>query len=488
MHKRIFLVLALAGMLPSPVYAAGQNASALTPPATLKVPVDGDTVHKHVVITQGKTLIVELGTGAHEVLVSKPSIVDAVIRGPKRIYLMALKDGVTNAFFFDAAGHQLLTLDIRVDKDADDLNTILQDALPGANIEVAANNGGIILTGSVGSASQALRAQEIAAQYAGGGKVVNQLKVNGVDQVMLKVRIAEVSRSVTKQLGINLSASGSMAVPGGGGSIAGAIVSSAIDSSSSLSATAGNFSAKIQALETLGLIHTLAEPNLVAVSGESAKFLAGGEFPVASGRDTSGNVSVTFKQFGVGLSFTPVVLGPGRISLQLSTEVSQLTNTGALTVTSGTTSTGTSTSDSGTTTTSSTTTIPALSVRRAETTIELPSGGSFAIAGLMQHVTNENLNGVPWLKDLPVLGALFRSRSFQNDETELVVMVTAYLVNPVAPSRLATPADGFVSPSDAEALLLERLNHTYAPSKTDKAAAPQKDAAKSKDDVGYIVP
>lgn len=488
MYKRMVPVLALVAMLPLPAFAAAPNSSALPPPATLRVPVTGDSVHKRVVITQGKTLIVELGTSAREVLVSKPSIVDAVIRGPKRIYLMALKDGLTNAFFFDATGHQLLTLDIRVDKDAGDLSGILQDALPDAHIEVAANNGGVILTGSVGSASQALRAQEIAAQYAGDGKVVNQLKVNGVDQVMLKVRIAEVSRSVTKQLGINLSASGSMAVPGGSGSIAGAIVSSAIDSASSLSATTGNFSAKIQALETLGLIHTLAEPNLVAVSGESAKFLAGGEFPVASGRDTSGNVSVTFKQFGVGLSFTPVVLGPGRISLQLSTEVSQLTNTGALTVTSGTTSTGTSTSDSSSTTTSSTTTIPALSVRRAETTIELPSGGSFAIAGLMQHVTNESLNGVPGLKDLPVLGALFRSRSFQNDETELVVMVTAYLVNPVAPSKLATPADGFVSASDAEALLLERLNHTYAPRKADKPTQPTEGAAKPKGDVGYIVP
>ncbi len=205
-----------------------------------------------------------------------------------------------------------------------------------------------------------------------------------------------------------------------------------------------NVQGVLKALETVGLVHTLAEPNLIAVSGETAKFLAGGEFPVPAGRDNSGNVSVTFKKFGVGLSFTPVVMSPNRISLQISTEVSELTNTGAFTMQGGT-----STNSNGKPVTVGALTIPALAVRRAETTVELPSGGSFAIAGLMQHTTKQQIDAFPGLKDMPVLGALFRSRDYQNNETELVVMVSAYLVNPVKADKIALPTDGFVPATDA---------------------------------------
>ena len=188
----------------------------------------------------------------------------------------------------------------------------------------------------------------------------------------------------------------------------------------------------MQALDRVGLIHTLAEPNLTAVSGETAKFLAGGEFPVPSGRDSSGNVSVIFKPFGVGLSFTPVVLSENRISLQLSTEVSELTNTGAFTLAAASRPIrhGRCIHVPGLT-------IPALNVRRAETTVELPSGGSFAMAGLMQHVTKQEIDCFPGLEDMPVLGALFRSRDFQNNETELAVIVSAYLVNPTSEKQFA---------------------------------------------------
>ena len=200
------------------------------------------------------------------------------------------------------------------------------------------------------------------------------------------------------------------------------------------------------------------------MSGETAKFLAGGEFPVPAGRDSQGNISISFKQFGVGLSFTPVVLSAGRISLQLSTEVSELTNTGAYTLQGSTPGSGL--------------VIPALSVRRAETTIELPSGGSFAVAGLMQHNTKQVLEGFPGVKDMPILGALFRSRDFQNDETELVVLVTAYLVRPTTEAKLAAPTDGFVAPADVETILLGRLNAIYK-----KGTAP----ISSQDKVGFIV-
>jgi len=210
----------------------------------------------------------------------------------------------------------------------------------------------------------------------------------------------------------------------------------------------------------------LAEPNLTAVSGETAKFLAGGEFPVPVSRDRDGNVTVEFKQFGVGLSFTPVVVAPGRISLQLSSEVSELSNTGSFTMANGT---------------QQGLTIPALTVRRTATTIELPSGGSFAVAGLMQHNTKQVIDGFPGVKDLPVLGALFRSRDFADDQTELVVLVSAYMVEPTSEAALSAPTDGFVAPTDPETLLLGRLNAVYR-KKDEKPISPQASAP-----VGFVV-
>jgi pilus assembly protein CpaC len=452
-------------------------------PQTITVSPAGGETSKRVTIGLNKTLIVELDTEAREVLVSKPEIVDAVVRSPKRIYLMAQKTGQTNAYFFDAAGRQILTLDIEVEEDVGSLKATLKKTFPDARIDVTTNHGAVVLSGNMTSATDIVRAKDIAANFVGNtSKVFNQLQVKGSEQVMLKVRIAELQRTVTKQLGIDLtSLAGTMASPWGSASLTGSITGMSISNAATLTVKANNFNAAVRALETMGLMHTLAEPNLITVSGESAKFLAGGEFPVASGRDSSGNVSVTFKQYGVGLSFTPVVLSPGLISLKLATEVSQLTNTGALTISSGTTSTSTdtsSTSSGTTTTTSSTTTIPALTVRRAETTIELPSGGTFAIAGLLQHVTKQSLDGTPWLKDLPVLGALFRSRDYQNDETEMVVMVTAYLVNPVQEAKLDLPTDGFVVPTDLETILLGRLNATYKKGQTPLAP---------RGEVGFIV-
>jgi pilus assembly protein CpaC len=232
-----------------------------------------------------------------------------------------------------------------------------------------------------------------------------------------------------------------------------------------------NAQGMLQALEQVGLVHMLAEPNLTAVSGETAKFLAGGEFPVPVAKDNQGNITVDFKSFGVGLSFTPVVLAPGRISLQISTEDSELSNTGALTLQGGAAAGGAA---------SGGVTIPGLTVRRAETTVEMPSGGSFAIAGLMQHETKQVIDGFPGLKDMPVLGALFRSRDFQNDETELVVLVTAYLVTPTTEAALAAPTDGFVAPTDPETLLLGRLNAVYT--KSDKPLKPEASAP-----VGFVV-
>jgi pilus assembly protein CpaC len=468
----------------------------------------GDIVHERLTLSLSKATIVALDTDARDVLVSDPSIVDAVVRTPRRIYLMAQKIGQTNAFFFDATGRQILSLDIRVERDVTDLMTLFKTDLPGSDIKISAMNDSLVLSGTVTSTVQSSRAQDIAARFTGDpSKVVNLLQIAGGQQVMLKVRIAEMQRQIAKQFGVNLTGAGlAGGVPisvstynpyglmgealsnlsGGqiGSACAGAfnpstsgtttttIINNTSNNSSLLAAglasgvstvltkaipctSPNNIQGTFQALETVGLVHILAEPNLVAVSGETAKFLAGGEFPVPSGRDLQGNVSITFKDFGVGLSFTPVVLSSGRISLQLSTEVSELTNTGAFTLQ------GTSTTQA--------LTIPALDVRRAETTVELPSGGSFAIAGLIEHITKQQIDAFPGLKDMPVLGALFRSRDFQNDETELVVLVTAYLVNPTQEDKLAAPTDGFKPPTDPETILLGRLNaisdHDKTPAK-----------------------
>jgi pilus assembly protein CpaC len=425
----------------------------------------GGGAHERITLSLDKAAIVQLDRNARDVLVSNPAIVDAVVRTPRRIFLLAQKVGQTNAFFFDGHGHQLLSIDIRVERDVTDLSNMFRKDMPGSKIKVSALNDNVVLTGSVENAQDSTRATDLAGRFVGDPKkVVNMLKIGGGEQVMLKVRIAEVQREVAKQLGVDVTSA--MKVSGvpiiAATSNPYGLVGRALADMSGvqigsvgpnpLNPTPNNVQGVMKALEKVGLVHTLAEPNLIAVSGETAKFLAGGEFPVPSGRDSSGNVSVQFKNFGVGLSFTPVVLSPNRISLQISTEVSELTNTGAFTIAGGT-----ATNSNGQAV-STGLTIPALAVRRAETTVEVPSGGSFAIAGLLQHTSKQELDAFPGLKDMPVLGALFRSRDYQNNETELVVMVSAYLVSPVKGDKIALPTDGFVPANDAQTILMGQLN------------------------------
>jgi len=471
---------------------------------------NGGAAHQRLTLPVDKAAVVQLDADARDVLVSNPELVDAVVRTPRRIFLLATKVGQTNAFFFGVDGKQILALDIRVEKDVVDLSGLMQASLPNSAIHVQAMNDNVVLTGTVASALESTRAADLAARFAGDPKkVINMLSVAGGAQVMLKVRIAEMDRNIAKQFGIDLTAAGKIGgvpmtvgtsnpygllgralsdlsggqvgsvCPGAFNPTAATTVSSTLTTPATVptvttAATTNipctspnNAQGVLKALEQVGLVHMLAEPNLTAVSGETAKFLAGGEFPVPAGRDQQGNVSVQFKQFGVGLSFTPVVLSPGRISLQLSSEVSELTNTGSFTM-SGANGTGL--------------VIPALSVRRAETTVELPSGGSFAVAGLMQHNTKQVIDGFPGVKDLPVLGALFRSRDFADDQTELVVLVSAYLVEPNAESAFAAPTDGFVAPTDPETLLLGRLNAVYRKKPGDKPVDRQ-----AAEPVGFIV-
>jgi pilus assembly protein CpaC len=454
----------------------------------------GASSHQRITLPLDKAAVVQLDADARDVLVSNPDMVDAVVRTPRRIFLLATKVGQTNAFFFDAAGKQILALDIRVEKDVVDLSSLMKASLPNSSIVVQAMNDNVVLTGSVSSAMESSRAADLAARFTGDPKkIVNMIGIAGGQQVMLKVRIAEMDRNIAKQFGVNLAAA---KIVGGtpigvstanqfnlvgqalsdlSGGQAGQVCASGSTNNNPFGTLLNggncliknNVQGQLQALERVGLVHMLAEPNLTAVSGETAKFLAGGEFPVPASRDRDGNVTVEFKQFGVGLSFTPVVLAPGRISLQLASEVSELSNTGAFTLSGSNSTAGL--------------TIPALTVRRTATTIELPSGGSFAVAGLMQHNTKQVIDGFPGVKDLPVLGALFRSRDFADDQTELVVLVSAYLVEPTTEAALSSPTDGFVAPTDPETILLGRLNAVYK-KKDDKPVAAQASAP-----VGFVV-
>lgn len=497
------------------------------------------SVSKDLLLPLNKSSVVELNVPAADVIITNPAIADAVVRSSQRVIFRGVSTGETNAFFFDINGNQLLDLQIRVEQDLTGLEDLYRRLLPDARINVEASNGAIILTGRVANLSEASTAVELANNFvqsssttsstggetsglqpmaAGGsesssGKVINMLTVEGKDQVLLKVRIVEMQRTLTKQLGVNvtntqnygdyvpavrspvylenpsvenpfgipqLDANGnqiyetitdgyytgtstnstSNAFNVAGRSLGGLALSTALSNfvgPSGSEVLKSSIGANLQALERIGLVRTLAEPNLTAISGESAKFLAGGEYPVPVGQDDTGSVKLEFKPFGVGLAFTPVVLSEGRISLRISTEVSELTQEGAFAPESVA-----GTDANGNVVTYQSINIPALSVRRAETTVELPSGGSTVIAGLIQEKTKQSLDSVPGIKNVPILGALFRSRDFQNDETELVVIVTPYLVDPADPNKLRTPDEGYSNAGDLATIFLGRLNDIYA--------------------------
>lgn len=415
-------------------------------------PRDGGYISETVRLGLNKSLIVDLPRPAKDVLVSNPKKADAVMRTPNRAYVIGMEVGQTNVFFFDARGNQILSLELQVEKDLAALTNMYRRLFPGESISVDIINENIVLTGSVSNSSVAGRAADIAGRFAGDAeKVLNMLATAGKEQVLLKVTVAEMQRSAVKQFGVNLNhvlQHGNTTfnvISDNPFSLTGSALSNTLLSATRTSG-ANTLSGVLRALEQSGLLRTLAEPTLTAVSGESASFLAGGEFPVPVGSDDNG-ITIEFKPFGVGLAFTPVVLSEGRISMKINTEVSETTSDGAFSIASGSSSTSL--------------TIPALKVRRADTTVELPSGGSLVIAGLIQESTKHNIDGVPGVKDLPVLGALFRSRDFQNDETELVVIVTPYIAAPTSRDKLSIPGEGFRTPPDLEATLLGRFNEIY---------------------------
>ena len=445
--------LALAGaLLNTPVSLLPSHATDLDAPITDSTqPVEDDG--QFVRIGMNKSAVIRLPAEARDVIVGNPDIIDAVVRRKNMVYIFARNVGQSNVFFFDANGEQILHLDVEVSVDMLGLKKLIKRTIPGSRITVDTMNRNVILGGTAANAAEAKTAVDLAKQFAnsggGSGEVVDTIKILGEDQVMLKVKVIEIQRDVLKQLGVDLQA----AIAAGSTIFNIASINpfntQLFSPNQGFAATddTGNFrfDSVVRAMETDGLIRTLAEPNLTAITGQQAKFLAGGEFPFELCTVSNGvrDCQLQYKEFGVKLEFKPTVMSAGRINLAIKTEVSEITSLS---------------------TSSNTQSIPALNSRKAETVLEMPSGGSMMIAGLIRETTRQNLNGTPGLKKLPILGALFRSREFRSNETELVVMVTPFIVTPVAQSQLTSPDENLHPTSERQALFMGRLNRTYGAS------------------------
>lgn len=442
--------LALSPALPSA--QAGDYRAA--PAATA-----GQTGARFLPLGISKSVVVDLPRDIKDVLVADPKIANAIVRSAQRAYIIGAAVGQTNIIFFDGDGQQIAAYDIAVTRDLNGLRAMLKQALPGSDIQIEGVGTGVMLSGTAASPADAQQAQNIAARLVDGAdKVINNIVVRGRDQVTLKVVVAEVQRNIVKQLGVDLTASmnyGTAVVnfnntnqftAYGRALVADNAASAGFGKTLTSMGTVPSVQATLRAMENAGVIRTLAEPSLTAISGETASFLAGGEFPVPGGNTCDPNtrictLQIIFKKFGISLGFTPVVLSEGRISLRVSTEVSELSQENSVTI--------------------SGTSIPAIKANRAETTLEIPSGGSMVMAGLIKDQTKQAISGMPGVSQLPVLGTLFRSRDFVNNQTELMVLVTPYVVRAVAQKDLSRPDDGFAATSDPQADLLGTINRIY---------------------------
>jgi pilus assembly protein CpaC len=424
-----------------PAYAQGHSAR---PSETLN-------------LSQGTGTLVRLSEPMSDVFVANDAIADVQVRSSTQLYVFGKGTGETTVYATSKGGHVVYAANVRVANNVGSLNEMLRLAMPEATIQATPMNNLVLLTGTVGSPDDVEVAQHLVENYVGANmSVVNRLRTATPLQVTLKVRIAEMNRSALKQIGVNLlnrdSGTGSLFGIGQGNpgtinvakgpadpitgvtpqTVIGATFNNIVGGT-----TLGLFGhilgtdllGTLDLLQTDGLVTTLAEPNLTALSGETASFLAGGEFPIPVSQSL-GAVTIEYKQYGVGLAFTPIVLGDGRISLRVRPEVSELSNEGSVKLNNFL--------------------VPALTTRRAETTVELGSGQSFMIAGLLRKHDTNDITKAPFLGDLPILGALFRSTAYRRDETELVIIVTPYLSRPVS-GQMVLPTDGYRMPDDATA-------------------------------------
>lgn len=411
-------------------------------------------VTQHITLGVDKSTVIDLPRAVSDVIITNSSIADAVVQTRRRIIFRGVQVGETNAFLYDEHGNEILSLEIAVQRDMAGFEDLVARHVPTARVHAEALNDSIILTGAVANAAESEQVLQLAQLYAETTDIVNLMSVAATDQVLLEVRVVEMQRTYLKQLGLNpqaditisddfdlsLGFNGAVTPDNGFDSN---LDFRDLDATSTAQLTG---SLNVAALERIGVARTLAEPTLTALSGELATFMAGGEFPIPMPADENGVVGIQFREFGVGLGFTPIVLSEDRISLRISTEVSELSAQGAV---GG---------------------VPALTTRKVETTVELPSGQSMMLAGLIQTRTRQQIDQIPGIESVPVLGSLFQSRDFNNDETELVFIITPYLVDPTTREALRTPADGFANPSDAETLLFGRLNHQYGDGEGDISA------------------
>ena len=399
------------------------------------------------VLEAGAGRVLQAGRAIANLFAADPKVAEVRPASPTSLFVFGIAPGRTTIAALDESGGVVAQYDVLVRPSrfaAAEAQGAIARALPGTGVSVDTTPNGLTLRGTVATPAEAEQAMAVARGYATEKQTVdNRLSVQSATQVNLRVRIAEVARNVTRQFGINWAALGTI----GKFTIAGATLDTLTDPTNPpnrILASYVNKGADANALLDLlaqdNLATILAEPNLTAMSGETASFLAGGEYPIPVAQQNQ-TITIDFKQYGVSLAFVPTVISPSRISLHVRPEVSQLTTQGAVQIQAG----------------NSTLQIPALTVRRADTTVELGSGQSFAIAGLLQAQSTHGATGLPYLGELPVIGALFRSDKFQRQETELVILITPYIVRPVSdPRRLAAPTDDYVPPNDADRVLYNR--------------------------------
>lgn len=462
--------LLVAGL--TPVFLPAQAADA--PPTTsisTKQSSKLTPTALHLTLDQGKPI--DMDGAATSVFVANPEIADVQVLSPTTLMVFGKKMGQTTLMATDADGKTLVHKRLVVEQNLGDLRTTLRAMIPGNSIQVKAVPDGILMTGSAKDATIVEDARRLAARFvAKDGEVINRVRIEGNNQIHIRVRFAEVGRDSDKRLGVNWE---SLGVFGSGYGIGFALGNSLIPTkpgtsvpyypqgdvgssvlgrvrptvggnvSNVLSLNKGGFNAAIDTLIEEGLVTILAEPNLTAMSGQTASFLAGGEFPVPIPQSNS-TLSVEFKPYGVSLAFTPTLVGKSRINLHVRPEVSQLTEAGAVTLNG--------------------ITIQALTTRRAETTIELNSGESFVIGGLLNNNQSQSVQKYPFLGDLPILGTLFRSTRFQNSQSELVIIITPYIVKPTTEEMASLPTDGFSAPSDFDQMIRGRSTNSDPEART----------------------
>jgi len=439
---------------PAPVVAVMEAPIAQRTKAEWLMSEDAELVR----VPLNKVVSVRLPGEVRNVVVANPDVADIILPqdgARTHVYILARAVGSTSVIFEDIDGAILFQGDIQVDVDVSGIQAALKEVMGDEKIQISSQRNGVFIKGFVRDAGTSAQAVNIARRFVPDNlDIVNNLEILGSRQVIMQVRVSEMKRTAIKKLGIDFTTTLEFG-PASSATISPSYASTAVSAATTYATGTiipsitglGNITYRV--MEETGLAKTLAEPTLTAISGETASFLAGGSFPMPTAIDTNGTVTYEQQPFGVRLNFTPTVLSDGQISLHLATEVSDRDTTVAV---NG---------------------FPGLSVKRTETIVDLPSGGSMMISGLIQNDSTNTINGVPGLKDVPILGALFRSEQFQNEETELIVTVTAYLAEPVGhDARLSLPSDGFVASSDLDLYLLGHLHKQYAKTELPPYATP----------------